>query len=252
MVPSRTGRRIGSLLVGFDIEGGAGYRPLYFAWRHRAVIALGAITAVAAVLRFATLGAQSLDHDETVTAARVLHPDFFQSMGVVFRGERSPPLYYALVWLWTRAFGTGVVGLRSLSAVFGTLTVVFAYLAARELVSRRAGLIVAVLVALNPYLIWYSQEARSYGALAMFGTLALYFFARARRGQNKQALVGWAIASGLGLVTHYFAFFFIVPEAVLLLFWSSPARRRATLIAVAAVALVGTALLPVAIVQEGS
>jgi hypothetical protein len=29
------------VLVGFDIEGGAGYRLLYFAWRHRFAIALG-------------------------------------------------------------------------------------------------------------------------------------------------------------------------------------------------------------------
>jgi hypothetical protein len=41
MVPSRTPRTIRSVLVGFDIEGGAGYRLLYFAWRHRFAIALG-------------------------------------------------------------------------------------------------------------------------------------------------------------------------------------------------------------------
>jgi mannosyltransferase len=238
------------VLVGFDIEGGAGYRLLYFAWRHRFAIALGAITVGAALLRFATLGDQSLDHDETVTAARVIHGDFFRSMGVVIRGERSPPLYYVLIWLWSRVWGTGVVAVRSLSAVFGTVTVVLAYLAARELASRRAGLIVAVLVALNPYLIWYSQEARSYGALVMFGALALYFFARARRDYARRPLVGWAIASGLALLTHYFAIFFIVPEAVLLLLGSGPARRRATAV-VAAVALVGLAIAPLAVVQEG-
>jgi mannosyltransferase len=240
------------VLVGFDIEGGAGYRLLYFAWRHRFAIALGAITVLAAVLRFATLGDQSLDHDETVTAARVIHANFFQSMGVVIRGERSPPLYYALAWLWSRVWGTGVVGIRSLSAVLGTVTVLFAYLAGRELASRRAGLVVALLVAVNPYLIWYSQEARSYGALVMFGTLGLFFFARARRGHARRPLIGWAVASGLALMTHYFAVFFILPEAVLLLLWSAPARRRATVTAVAAVALLGLAMLPLAIVQEGT
>ncbi len=239
------------MLVGFDIEGGAGYRLLYFAWRHRVVIALGAITVGAAVLRFATLGDQSLDHDETVTAARVIHADFFRSMGVVFRGERSPPLYYVLIWLWSRVWGTGVIAVRSLSAVFGTITVVLAYLAGRELASRRAGLVAALLVALNPYLIWYSQEARSYGALVMFGALALYFFARARRTHARRPLAGWAIASGLALLSHYFAVFFIVPEGLLLLIWSEPARRRATAMAVAAVAAVGLAVLPLAVVQEG-
>jgi Dolichyl-phosphate-mannose-protein mannosyltransferase len=243
---------MGGVLVGFDIGDGLGYRLMYFVWRHRVAFALGAITVAAAALRFATLGDQSLDHDETVTAARVLHGDFFRSMGVVVRGERSPPLYYALIWLWSRGWGTGVVALRSLSAVLGTLTVVVAYLAGREFAARRAGLIAALLVAVNPYLIWYSQEARSYGALVMFGTLGLYFFARARRGQARRSLLGWAVASGLALLTHYFAVFFIVPEALLLLLWSAPARRRATIAAVAAVALVGLALAPLAVVQEGA
>lgn len=250
--PSQTGRTIRLVLVGFDIEGGAGYRLMYFAWRHRVAIALGAITVAAALLRFATLGDQSLDHDETVTAARVIHPSFLRSMNVVFSGERSPPLYYVLIWLWSRVWGTGVVAVRSLSAVFGTITVVLAYFAGRELASRRAGLVAALLVALNPYLIWYSQEARSYGALVMFGALALYFFARARRTHARRPLAGWAIASGLALLSHYFAVFFIVPEALLLLIWSEPARRRGTVATVAAVAAVGLAVMPLAVMQEGS
>src|SRR5436309_654456 len=110
---------------------------------HGPALALTAIVAVAAIVRFATLGDQSLDHDETVTAARVLHPSFLQSMQVVVNGERSPPLYYVLIWGWSRLWGTGAVDLRSLSAIFGTLTVVAAYLAGRELVSRRAALIPA-------------------------------------------------------------------------------------------------------------
>jgi hypothetical protein len=86
----------------------------------------------------------------------------------------------------------------------------------------------------------------------MLGTLGLYFFARARRGQARAPLIGWAVASGLAIMTHYFAVFFIVPEALLLLFWSAPARRRATLTAVAAVGLAGIATLPLAVAQEGA
>ena len=37
--------------------------------------------------------------------------------------ESNPPLYYVLAWGWAKAFGTGEVGLRSLSALFGAATV---------------------------------------------------------------------------------------------------------------------------------
>ena len=60
---------------------------------HGAELILAANVAVAAIVRSATLGDQSLDHDETVTAARVLHPSFLGTMQVVVSGERSPPLY---------------------------------------------------------------------------------------------------------------------------------------------------------------
>src|SRR4051794_35595359 len=155
---------------------------------HRAEIAVAAITIVGATIRFATLGDQSLNHDETVTAARVLHPDFFQSMQVVFNGERSPPVYYAGIWVWTQLFGSGTVALRFPSALAGTAVIPLAYLAGRELASRRAGVIAAALVAFNPYLIWYSQEARSYGLLVAFGAVAFWFFARALREPSRKVL----------------------------------------------------------------
>src|SRR5205809_87867 len=90
---------------------------------HRAELAVAAITIVGAAIRFATLGQQSLNHDEAVTAARVLHPDFLQSMQVVINGERSPPLYYAVIWLWTQVFGSGAVALRFPSAIAGTAVI---------------------------------------------------------------------------------------------------------------------------------
>ena len=80
--------------------------------------------------------------------------------------ETNPPLYFVLGWLWARVFGTGEVGLRSLSALIGTAVIPIAYLCGRELVSRRAGLVAAALVALSPFMIWYSQEAREYMLLA--------------------------------------------------------------------------------------
>jgi mannosyltransferase len=232
---------------------GAGRLSAFVAavWReHRMELAVAAILIAAAGVRFASIGDQSLDHDETVTAARVLHPSLVDTMRVVVDGERSPPLYYALAWLWSRPLGTGAVALRSLSAIFGIVTVLAAYLAGRELVGRRAGLVAAALVASNPYLIWYSQEARSYATLVMFGALALWFLARALRRRDRRSLTGWAACSALALCSHYFAVFAIVPEGLWLL--ASWPRRRPALAACLAVGAVGIALLPLAVIQEGA
>ncbi|HXF00524.1 MAG TPA: glycosyltransferase family 39 protein [Solirubrobacterales bacterium] len=215
----------------------------------RSSCALLGITAAAAVVRFATLDVQSFDHDEAVTAIRVIHPSLVDTLSVVGDSERSPPLYYVLVWGWSKVFGTGEVGLRSLSALFGTLTVPLAYAAAARFgSSRRVALYAAAFVALNPYLVWYSQEARSYALMVLFATGALLYFARSLERPSPASLALWALASALALSSHYFAAFLIVPQALWLLL-RSESRHRAML-ATAAIAAVGLALVPLAANQE--
>ena len=227
-------------------------RPLATARAHPELIVLGAIVALGAVVRFATLGVQSFDSGETVTAARILHSSFGDTFTAVATVERSGPLYYALAWAWAHGFGTGEVALRSLSAIFGTVTIALAFGAARELFSRRVGLIAAGLVAVSPDLVWYSQEARSYALFIMLSTGALWLFARCLSRPTRGAYAGWAAVSALALATHYFAVFPIAAEALVLVSRAPRANRRAPLVATAGVALAGIALLPLAIHQEGT
>src|SRR3954451_4509839 len=160
-------------------------RPLFQALaaaartRSRAFWIVLGLTVLGAALRFATLGLQSYHHDEVVTASRILRVGFAHAMEAVGFSESAPPLYYALAWVWTQATGTGEWGLRSLSALAGVLTVPVAYLIGRELRTRRTGLLAAALVAVNPMLIWYSQEARAYALLALFCAVSLYYCVRA-------------------------------------------------------------------------
>ena len=205
--------------------------------------ALAGLTALGLAVRFASLGVQSYHHDEVITAARVIPGDFAEMLRQVKGSESNPPLYYVLAWGWAKVFGTGEFGLRSLTALFGAATVPVAYLVGRELASNRAGLIAAAIVALNPMLIWYSQEARSYGLLVFFGALALLFFVRALRTEKGRDLALWALASGLALCSHYFAVFAVAIEAAWLLI-ALRSRWRLALPAVGAVFAVGLALLP--------
>jgi mannosyltransferase len=224
------------------------------AWRRGGrgdLVALALVVAAGAAVRFVGLGHQSFDSGETVTAARIIHPSYIATFHAYSTIERSGPLYYTLAWGWAHLFGTSEVGLRSLSAIFGTATIVIVFALARELFSRRAALIAATLVAVSPDLVWYSQEARSYALFILLGAASLYFFVRAIRRPSDGALAGWAVCSALALSTHYFSAFAIAPEAAWLL-WAARGRPRRPLIAIGAVGAVGLALLPLAIHQEGS
>jgi len=112
------------------------------------ILAVAALTVVAAVLRFTRLGYQGFWFDEGNTALLV-HFSPGKMLGLIPQTESTPPLYYCLAWVWARIFGYGEAGLRSLSALAGVLTVPVMYAAAAKLISRRAGLIAAALAACN-------------------------------------------------------------------------------------------------------
>jgi len=195
---------------------------------------------VAAGLRFATLGAQSYWFDEA-QAAHELGLSFGGMVSSMISHESNPPLYFVLAWLWAHVFGTGAVGLRAFSALAGTALIPVIYLSGRELISQRAGLVAAALAAVNPFLIWYSQEAREYMLLALLLGLSLLFFARFINRRGPRQLAWWAVFSALALLTHSFAAFLIAPEAIGVLIVQ---RNRLTGAAVGAVAVVQLALLP--------
>ena len=202
-------------------------RPARAAWAVAAVpVALSGCVVLAALLRLPTLASQSLWYDEAVTSW-LLRGSPGQMLHALPHSESTPPVYYLLAWGWVRLAGRDELGLRSLSAAAGIATVPVAYAAARELAGRRAGLIAALLVAVSPMLVWYSQEARSYALLVLLSTASLWLMARARSRPTAGRLVGWAVVAALALWTHYFALFVVAPEALLLMALRGvPLRRR--------------------------
>ncbi|MFZ0387229.1 MAG: glycosyltransferase family 39 protein [Solirubrobacteraceae bacterium] len=212
-------------------------------------VAVCALTAIGAIVRFYGLGHQGLWFDESNTAELVRYAPG-DMLGLIPHTESTPPLYYMAAWVWVRVFGSSAAGLRSLSALGGVLVIPVAYGAAAELVSRRAGLICAAFAACNPFLIWYSQEARSYESLVLLTGLALLWFARARRDPTPTAVALWVVAAALSMATHYFATLAIVPQAMLLL--AAHPRRRSVQVGVGIAALCGLGLIPLAISQNGT
>lgn len=204
-----------------------------------------ALAVVAAVIRIITIDNQSFWADEALTAYEA-RQSLTGMLQLVTSIETTPPLYFVLIWTWAKAFGTSEVALRSISTMAGVALVPIAYLCARELLDRRAGLVAAALVAVNPFMIWYSQEARSYMLLAALSGASFLWFLRARSDPSRRNLGWWTGFSALALMTHFFAGFAIAPEALWLL-WA--ARSRASMLAVGIVAAVQVALLPLTIID---
>ena len=87
-----------------------------------------------------------------------------------------------------RVFGTAKLAVRLPSLIAGTLVIPALYELGRELYDRRTGLIAAAFGAVSPLLIWYSQEARMYAFVTLFGLLALLTQLRAIRNASDAQL----------------------------------------------------------------
>jgi mannosyltransferase len=212
------------------------------------MLIVACLTVLAAALRFVRIGHQSFWYDESFTALLV-HYSPSGMLGLLPRTELTPPLYYLAAWAWAHVFGYGEAGLRSLSALAGAATIPAIYGAGAKLISRRVGLTAAAIASCNPFLIWYSQEARSYAVLVLFATLSLLAFAHVRLPQPTLRWVGaWALAASATVATHYYGVLAVVPQAVWLL-WVHRRDRRVVL-AVAAVGALGLGLLPIALSQR--
>jgi mannosyltransferase len=211
---------------------------------------LAALTLLAVALRLSTLGLQSFWFDEAFTPVHVLHPSLFRTLDSITQTENSPPLWYIVEWLDYRLLGTGEWALRLPSALAGIALVPVAWAIGRELGGRATAIATAAIVAVSPIFVWYSQEARVYSLYALAtGILMLCFLRLLARPEDRGRIVAFALAGALALLTHYFTAFLLAGMAVWLL--SSPQTRRRCIPALAAIGVVGLALLPLISAQGG-
>jgi 4-amino-4-deoxy-L-arabinose transferase-like glycosyltransferase len=184
-------------------------------------VGLGAILLLALGLRLFELTGQSLWYDEGVSA--YMTPRSFAEIAVSTSVDIHPPLYYWLLSIWAVPFGQGEVALRGVSVLLGTLMVWTTWGLGRTLAGEAVGLAAAVLLAISPLAVQYSQEVRMYaqaGLLAAASSWAGLVLLRALLGEpaSRRRLVLLAVGYGLLvaalLYTHYYGTLVVAAQQV--------------------------------------
>ncbi|HEY7666909.1 MAG TPA: glycosyltransferase family 39 protein [Actinomycetota bacterium] len=191
-----------------------------------AAIPLFLVVAVGVFLRLFRIGAQPLWVDEA-TSLRFAR----QSLGQLWSWSMivdpgNPPLYYSLLHGWVR-LGESEASLRMLSALFGVLTIPLVYALGRSIRDRRLGIVGALLFAISPFQVWYSQEARAYALLTFGATLAMLGVARLLRDPERSGKVresAWAwlayvFGTTIAVLAHNTAVFLPIGANVLMVSW---------------------------------
>lgn len=214
-------------------------------WASRLTLILVLLLALG--LRFYRLDAQSLWSDEG-NSARLAE----RSLALITAASAAdihPPLYYYLLHFWAQLWGTSGFALRALSALAGLTLVALIFLIGQALFGRGVGLVAAALAAVNPFQVYYSQEARMYMLAAMLGAASTFCFVRwLKARETQQAGPGWAAATALltvaGLYTHYA--YPVIPAAqtaaLLIWLWEQGEKRVRTALAWAGILAAALAL----------
>ena len=165
---------------------------------------IAAITALGAVLRLLYLGKKSFWMDEIVSVSIArLDPAGFRN--IVLSWELNEGLYYTLLRNWMH-LGQGEFFVRLLSLLPSVAAIPFVYLLGRRLVSEKAGMVAALLLAVNAFDVRYAQEARAYSLFAFLVVLACWFFVRCMDAPHRRGnWAGLVIALVLGMYAHFFA-----------------------------------------------
>ena len=161
---------------------------------------------------------QSFWLDEAIGALVVKGQNFIQIASQFSQGDNHPPLYYLALEGWSNLFGYSEVALRSLSILFGVLTVYFTFLIAKKITKGKNTfypLFSALLLASSPFHIYYSQEARMYIMAGLFASMAIYYFLLTLDTKVKQKYA-WILFS-LSITALIFTDY--VPVFLLPLFW---------------------------------
>ena len=211
------------------------------------IVAIGVVAIVAGViLRFASRSPLWLDEALTVNISALPFADMFDAL----RHDGHPPLFYAILHMWMDVFGEGDFAVRALSGVFGLLALPLAWVAGRRRGGSLLGWLSVAVVALSPFAIRYSDEARMYSLvmlLVLTGYLLVDDIVRAGKDSIGR-LAGVSAVTAALLYTHYWSLWLLSALGLVLMWtaWkpSSAQARRISLKVIAALAVGGALFLP--------
>lgn len=138
------------------------HQPLYQA------ILLGLVTLVAAALRLYMLGEWSFWGDEMIT---VKNAHQFSELSLMKRPLSMMLIYTSLSYLGTSEWST-----RLVPALAGILTIPILYVPIRKMFGPAVALLAGLLLAVSPWHLYWSQNARFYSMMLLLYTLALVTF----------------------------------------------------------------------------
>lgn len=134
------------------------------------------------------------------------------SMFRILQTANQMPLYFVLLHAWIWMFGDSDLAVRSLSILFGLLGILGFFVLLRRGLKwpLPSSLIGVALLAVNPFHIYYSIEARTYSLMFALSTLYLAALVSMHTESDKKYYLAYAVLQVLLLYSHPIALIYCV------------------------------------------
>jgi mannosyltransferase len=221
---------------------------------------LAAITVAGIALRLYHLGVWSFWIDEifTVNRAQAHYHDLPTLLRNIPPFRHQLPLSVILTSGALAAFGVSEWSARIVPALIGIVSIPLIYFPAKRFFGAGVGLIAALLLAVSPWHVYWSQNARFFTSLMLLYTLAVFALYWGLERDRPWLIVTSLVLLFLGMSERYYALFMVPVAAIYLLLlavlpFGRPAGLRRRNLAILAAPFVGLALLDVyALLTGGS
>ena len=158
--------------------------------------------ALGSLARIILFDAKSLWHDEALSLIIAGQPSMGGTWDLARRLQYGSPLYFLGLHAWFAVTGPGEIAARLFSVLGGALALWFALRLVAETSPRGACTYALLMVALLPFSIEYSQEARMYSWLAAFELIASLALWRGLVAPRSSWASAYGIAMALASLTH--------------------------------------------------
>ena len=192
----------------------------------KTILLLLLILAVGSFLRIYGIGAQNITYEEAVSLN--VSTQGIASVIEEIGNQIVVPLYFIVLHFWIKLFGISEAAVRSLSAIFGIVSILLIYQIGSILFSRRVGLIGSFLSAISFYYIAFSSQfARPYGLLLLLSLLSYLLFIKILKEDRKWYYPAYFLVNLLLGYTHLYGLFVIASQMFFfLLFWNKYRLQR--------------------------
>jgi uncharacterized membrane protein len=184
-------------------------------------LSLAIIVLIGTVLRLQQLFTTDLWYDEAFTGITV-RQTWSDMFDIIKQDRNHPPIYYCIVKLITDITSNTPTILRLFSLISGIAAILMAYILAQQLTAfsaeskKKFGLFFAFILAVSPFYVTYSVEARSYSFLLFLMLCSFYLFLRTIRNPYKFTLDMALLLISIIIIifTHYLSILVISGYAV--------------------------------------